>query len=594
MSKRKSDRHKKAPKASNKKVAKASIKKAVVKASAKKAVKASASRPAKASTQSYHDGPTHERMREATRSTPAEELEQLEQQDLEQEELEQQDLEQQDLEQEELEQQDLEQQDLEQETPAPDQVDTIQPLLTSTVQGQVIDTAGNQWSFAIVQFSLFLPSGQKPVDLTTGLVIPNPAPIICDSTGNFSATLQNNSWIVPLSLWRITIFPFNNQFNGQTLEPFKVGGAMNLSATIAANLKPHIDPALILPMSNSGSVGQSTLNGSVYYDVKLGELLVRDPATAAYKNVGPALPPLVEVENIEINGNNSSGLIGPANGCLIGWNVSNGLGETDFINSPNGLGGGTAFYWFNVAPGMPITSTTVPLMSLDTEPVLSVRGGVRAAAPATVNPSQPGILSCMRAPNDATQIWMVIPGAANEHVWAIESFPNALQMSSYADDGVTKNTFWQADRAGAVVTGITVTGNFTVTGGTKAFKIHHPAKPDRWLIHACLEGPENAVFYRGEGKTINGRAEISLPDYFESLTLPSDRTVQLTIMVDDAEPVFGGQIAAGRVTNGKFKVYSTDPAARFYWEVKAIRRDLDRLAVEPEKSQEERNDEAMR
>jgi hypothetical protein len=35
----------------------------------------------------------------------------------------------------------------------------------------------------------------------------------------------------------------------------------------------------------------------------------------------------------------------------------------------------------------------------------------------------------------------------------------------------------------------------------KTFVIDHPFNPDRYLVHACLEGPEAGVYYRGKGQT---------------------------------------------------------------------------------------------
>ena len=137
--------------------------------------------------------------------------------------------------------------------------------------------------------------------------------------------------------------------------------------------------------------------------------------------------------------------------------------------------------------------------------------------------------------------------------------------------------------SGVNVGSIDAAGNMhmagNITAGTKSFKIQHPSDPSKDLNHSCLEGPEIAVFYRGEGVTVEGRAEIMLPDYFEALTLAERRTVQITAQVDDANPIFGGQLAAGRVANGKFMVYSTEASAIFYWEVKAVRKDVPELVV---------------
>ena len=37
--------------------------------------------------------------------------------------------------------------------------------------------------------------------------------------------------------------------------------------------------------------------------------------------------------------------------------------------------------------------------------------------------------------------------------------------------------------------------------------------PEKYLVHACLEGPEAGVYYRGKGKLDNFKTEIKLPDY---------------------------------------------------------------------------------
>jgi hypothetical protein len=125
---------------------------------------------------------------------------------------------------------------------------------------------------------------------------------------------------------------------------------------------------------------------------------------------------------------------------------------------------------------------------------------------------------------------------------------------------------------------LTVDGDFTASG-TKAFRIQHPLDESKSLTHACIEGPEVAVYYRGEAETVDGVATVKLPDYFEALTRSKARTVQLTAIVEDDSPVFGGQLAAGRVSGGKFNVYSEDESQRFYWEVKAVRKDVKALEV---------------
>ena len=111
--------------------------------------------------------------------------------------------------------------------------------------------------------------------------------------------------------------------------------------------------------------------------------------------------------------------------------------------------------------------------------------------------------------------------------------------------------------------------------------IDHPTKPGYKIIHASLEGPENAVFYRGEAQLRDGKALIVLPEYFEALTKKEGRTVLITPKFEqDEEKV--SQLAASSVTNGRFMVRTIDgnnPNTKFYWEVKAVREDVPDLEV---------------
>jgi hypothetical protein len=119
----------------------------------------------------------------------------------------------------------------------------------------------------------------------------------------------------------------------------------------------------------------------------------------------------------------------------------------------------------------------------------------------------------------------------------------------------------------------------------KRFVIDHPLAKDRSLVHAAVEGPEVAVYYRGEGKLEAGRARVELPAYFEALVRADGRTVQITpICVPDGSIV---ALATTPIIDGAFTVLGSDtgPASeqRFYWEVKAVRSDVEHLVVEPDK-----------
>lgn len=122
----------------------------------------------------------------------------------------------------------------------------------------------------------------------------------------------------------------------------------------------------------------------------------------------------------------------------------------------------------------------------------------------------------------------------------------------------------------------------------KNFVIQHPTKTNRHLIHACLEGPEAAVYYRGEGQLVDGWAEVVLPEYFEALTRREGRSVQLTCIADDPADEWCPVLHATRPKHGKFYVGLGSGMAvndqRFWWQVTAIRKDVPQLLVEPKKT----------
>ncbi len=129
-------------------------------------------------------------------------------------------------------------------------------------------------------------------------------------------------------------------------------------------------------------------------------------------------------------------------------------------------------------------------------------------------------------------------------------------------------------------------GNIKATGdivadGAKKFAIKHPLKDGKTLVHASIEGPESAVYYRGEAMLVDGRAVVCLPEYFEALTRREGRTVMLT-NVDGFDRLAVERQAGTQVANGRFLVVSDDVTSSqvFNWEVKAARSDIASLRVE--------------
>jgi hypothetical protein len=120
------------------------------------------------------------------------------------------------------------------------------------------------------------------------------------------------------------------------------------------------------------------------------------------------------------------------------------------------------------------------------------------------------------------------------------------------------------------------------TGAVKTFIINHPTDDHRYLVHGTLEGPEGAVYYRGTARLQAGRARVVLPEYFEALTRPEGRTVMLTNL-DGCDQLAVTTQDGLQIKDGTFLVCSADPLSSqaFNWEVKAARRDVAPLEVEP-------------
>ena len=99
----------------------------------------------------------------------------------------------------------------------------------------------------------------------------------------------------------------------------------------------------------------------------------------------------------------------------------------------------------------------------------------------------------------------------------------------------------------------------------KTFVIQHPLDTNKYLVHACLEGPETGVYYRGKGEVVNGVSTVKLPAYTETFY---DFTVQVT-------PIYNGVLRllnCSNIINGEFKVYGSD--GLFNWHVTGKRGDI--------------------
>lgn len=107
--------------------------------------------------------------------------------------------------------------------------------------------------------------------------------------------------------------------------------------------------------------------------------------------------------------------------------------------------------------------------------------------------------------------------------------------------------------------------------GTKSFRIDHPLDPEnKYLLHYSSEGPEPLNIYSGTivtGK--DGFAFVDLPDYFGEIN--RDPRVQLT--VNDTSEDFVMAKVVGEVGGSGFRIRTSKPNVKVYWEVKAVRND---------------------
>lgn len=120
------------------------------------------------------------------------------------------------------------------------------------------------------------------------------------------------------------------------------------------------------------------------------------------------------------------------------------------------------------------------------------------------------------------------------------------------------------------------TGPKGPTGG-KPFIIDHPLDNSKYLIHACLEGPESGVYYRGKATIDNNESiNIQLPDYVALLA--TDFSIQVTSIYskERSEP---NLLEVSEIENNQFTVYGNNGS--FYWYVYGKRNDI---LVEPNKS----------
>ena len=118
------------------------------------------------------------------------------------------------------------------------------------------------------------------------------------------------------------------------------------------------------------------------------------------------------------------------------------------------------------------------------------------------------------------------------------------------------------------------TSNYPLPSSTtKTFIIDHPIEKEKYLVHACLEGPEVGVYYRGVGEISNNHSKtIELPEYVSSIA--NNFTVQITpitktINNNTTNKPKKNILKTSKVKHNQFTVYGEN--GEFFWKVYGTR-----------------------
>jgi hypothetical protein len=169
------------------------------------------------------------------------------------------------------------------------------------------------------------------------------------------------------------------------------------------------------------------------------------------------------------------------------------------------------------------------------------------------------------------QYMLAAPGGGSEFVYLSSNMSLGSLTSSTGATGL--GITGQPQSGYALLCGPTSGG--IIAYSTKTFVIDHPTNENKYLVHACLEGPEGGVYYRGKATITNNESTIiELPSYVSKLA--SEFTIQLTPILNRKHQIILG---ASEIINNTFTVYGEN--CSFYWLVIGQRCTIE---VEPHKS----------
>jgi len=110
----------------------------------------------------------------------------------------------------------------------------------------------------------------------------------------------------------------------------------------------------------------------------------------------------------------------------------------------------------------------------------------------------------------------------------------------------------------------------TMFAEAKFFVVPRPDDPATDIVYGCIEGPELAIYARGVGRLVDGRARIELPEHFRVLAVEDGLTVQLTPRSFNSKGLAAGARGLDGIEVGE--LHGGRGNYDFDWEVKAVRR----------------------
>jgi hypothetical protein len=133
--------------------------------------------------------------------------------------------------------------------------------------------------------------------------------------------------------------------------------------------------------------------------------------------------------------------------------------------------------------------------------------------------------------------------------------------------------------AGSSALNLAVSSNEIVINSDKTFIVDHPLAPEtHYVVHACVEGPEVGVYYRGEILLLAGKTSVmvDLPEYIAKIA--KDFTVSLTNCEHFVMPM------VTRVAERRFTIQIEQPALIdlcFFWHLMGKRRHIETQVAQP-------------